>query len=186
MGWFFEMFHRDRREFVASLVAPSRWVEGVRVIAHREVGNNLWSVIRNDNTGTTSIHLDKLAKERGSGWGYKPIPEECGPVEVNCPVSFIKMCAGSPPTGYAAEWRQKVLRHHERAKLIKKHLPKPEAGLKVQVGESAYTLVEPHPHRKGWWIVERSPCGVRYRMPPVQLNRCLVIAAGEAIDRGAQ
>jgi hypothetical protein len=39
-------------------------------------------------------------------WGYKPMDESMGPVEISCPLKYLDMVPD--PGGYATEWRAKV------------------------------------------------------------------------------
>ena len=46
-------------------------------------------------------------------WFYKPISDEMGPCEVDCPLDLIDIAdAGKPVDGYALEWRQRVRDYH--------------------------------------------------------------------------
>jgi hypothetical protein len=55
------------------------------------------------------IVLYLLVKNNGA-WGYKDIDESMGPVEVNCPLSFLDGL--SPATGFATKWRERVKKYH--------------------------------------------------------------------------
>ena len=50
-----------------------------------------------------------LQRDRGYGWGYKDIEESMGPVEDECPVSYLDQA--DPATSQnAIEWRARVRR----------------------------------------------------------------------------
>lgn len=76
------------------------------------------------------VYLIKFYKPKKDdwqgGWGYKPMDESCGPVEVSCPLKYLDMVPD--PGSYATEWRKNVREWHARKK---RYLPK--LGEKVQV-----------------------------------------------------
>ena len=88
-----------------------------KTLAHRIIGANLWTVkeyTRADGTNGRLIVL-YLLKGHRDGWGYKPVSEDMGPGETNCPILLLAI-AGQPPEGYAVEWRKRVAAYHEAAR----------------------------------------------------------------------
>lgn len=85
-----------------------------KTLAHRTVGANLWTVkeYTSGDGAPARIIVLYLLKGHRDGWGYKPVSEDMGPCETNCPLALFTI-AGPPPEGYAVEWRDRV--HAARA-----------------------------------------------------------------------
>lgn len=82
-------------------------------IAQKIVGNCLWVVFEHNSQDRNArfIALYLLEKQRGFGWGYKPMEESMGPYEVSCPLQFLEITP-LPVSPYAASWREKVREYH--------------------------------------------------------------------------
>ena len=93
----------------------------------------LWKVVRktlklksDDSIVSTMLFIgcDLLRYDNTdnlSAWGVKEMDETCGPCEVNCPESYIKMVP-LQDAGYAKSWRERVAEYHKnrRSKLAEK------------------------------------------------------------------
>lgn len=121
---------------------------------------NLWSVFEQRIVRKSTeeilhrspyIRLDMLSYHRRGGdgdWGYKPLTEDMGPVEVSCPLKYIRMVPD--PGGFATDWRKRVEEYHASRKRYKaKH------GEKVALREGVKLDGEPlkwviyQSHKKG-------------------------------------
>ena len=103
-------------------------------LAHRIIGANLWTVkgyTAEDGTAARIIVLFLLRADR-DGWGYKPVSEDMGPSETNCPLSLLTI-AGPPPEGFAVEWRARVLAAHEANSAKRAAIARFTVGQKVQL-----------------------------------------------------
>src|SRR5260370_40621778 len=82
-------------------------------IAHKTVGNCLWVVFEHNSEDRAArfIGLYLLEKQRGYGWGYKPMDERMGPCELSCPLQFLDITP-LPASPYPEAWRAKVHADH--------------------------------------------------------------------------
>ena len=110
MGW---TFHNgaSRADIIAELT-DERITEGrvFRTLRKCLRGNTMYAL---HETGPADGELRKwicvylLQRDPGYGWGYKDIDESMGPVECDCPVSYLDQA--DPATHkYAIEWRAKI------------------------------------------------------------------------------
>ena len=109
-------------------------LENGKTIAYRIIGANLWTVkeyTRSDGSTARLIVLFLLRADR-DGWGYKPVSEDMGPSETNCPMSLLAI-AGPPPEGYAVEWRERVHAAHEANSAKRAAIARFTVGQKVQL-----------------------------------------------------
>ena len=157
MGNFFMNGSGDKKRFIRELTDPNGFGKNLKLIDHRVVGSNLWLLVHNVEENRKFILLNILKKETGGGWYYKPISEDGGPNDVNCPLSLLKQ-ADPPKTDYATEWRKRVVAYHA----MNKAMPEPYVGLRVKYGKLEYELVEKLGSRRGWNV--RISDGTMYRM----------------------
>lgn len=129
MGWSFaiDLAHKKDAE-VARLV---RWQQSADafwpLVDHRVVGNHLWMVVRNRDTGAThaALYLIKSGFPT-EGWGHKSVSH----IEyLDCPNALLALL--SPPENEAeTRWREAVKeRHAEQA-------AKRRAALAVKIGDA--------------------------------------------------
>jgi hypothetical protein len=90
------------------MASVSRLSEGYRLIKQSLRGDNLWQLIEEIETGNKTINVCLIKYNAEHGYGYKGIPEDCGPRETNCPISFIRD-ASPTDNKYALKWRQAVI-----------------------------------------------------------------------------
>ena len=173
MGWLFT-WHDTKEELLERrLRAPERFAAHCELLQSSVVGNNHWYLVRVYNSGLVYIGLDKMAAGgKNEGWGYKDMSEFCGPVEVNCPLSFL--AKASEPTGYAIEWREKVRQYHAKRKAKKAAIA---AGVDVKYGNECYRLDFPAGPRRGWSVCRISD-GRPFRMSARQLSDSVVRVDG--------
>lgn len=84
-----------------------------KYVTHKKVGNCLWMVVLDANTGKPFIALYLLSKFDGD-WGYKDMSESMFPYYYSCPLEFLGMCETE-----CAEWRAEVRKWHARQAKIK-------------------------------------------------------------------
>lgn len=168
MGWLFSSRWTTRAEMVAYLRRQDRFVEGYSMLRSSVVGNHHWYLVKREADGAVYIGLDLMqgSKPGHPGWGYKDLDETMGPCEVDCPQSFLAQA--SAPEGYAAEWRERVRKHHAQ----KAATPKPACGLEITYGPTTYRLERSLGPRKGW-RVSRVSDGHPFRMNARQIAQAL-------------
>lgn len=174
MGWSYSTQWRSRKELVSYLSDPDRFAENHIHLKSSVVGNNHWYLAKAKKTGEIWIGLDMMRSGREDGWGYKDLTASCGPVELNCPISFLKAASEPSPEGYDGPWRERVIAFHESKKRkAKRNL---QQGVVVQYGGYEYALEQPAGPRRGWFV-NRLSDNRRFRMNAKQL--------GQAEIRGA-
>lgn len=118
MGWTFT-HGQSRAELIRLRTQGWDETDGTkyRCLDHRVVGNNLWTVFEKQSphphVPTERTIVLFMMQKSGESWGYKDIPEECGPYELSCPLQFLDMVP-LPESPFAAEWREKVRKYHAR------------------------------------------------------------------------
>ena len=147
MGWSFAMLDTGRKAHIESLTSAGHFSNGYVPITHRVVGNHIWQLVQRPD-GTKFISLDLVAKERGGGWGYKSLDEDCGPYFFDCPPSLLDK-ADPPETENAKAWRAKVWEYADRQKRLKREMLTLKPGAVLVVGPCQYTLMEDL-GRSGW------------------------------------
>lgn len=171
MGWMFTLDKRTRKELLEYLRRPERYGENLELLRSVAVGNNHWYLCRRKDDGPVWIGLDlmKGGGKSGHGWGWKDLDETCGPVEVNCPLSFLDQAS---PTDheYAAPWREAVRAYHAK----KKARPAPAPEQVVEYANRRFKLVRPAGRRRGWIVTADD--GIVYRMTARQISQAQVVA----------
>lgn len=147
MGWSFAMQDTGRKAHIESLTNQRHFSNGYVPITHRVVGNHVWQLVQRPD-GTKYITLDLIAKERGGGWGYKSVDEDCGPYFFDCPAPLLDK-ADPPATPNAEAWRAKVWEFVDRQKRLKREMQTLKPGTVIVVGPCQYTLLEDL-GRSGW------------------------------------
>lgn len=115
MGWYYGP-ERNARE-VRDMAIREITEGGSKVLDHAMtgVGHRLWMAIES-KTGERFVMLYLINGDR-DGWGYKPISEDMGPAEVDCPLRILDAtgeAAEADASGYAHEWRVKVREYHKQ------------------------------------------------------------------------
>lgn len=117
MGWYFG--YETKAELIREVTRESRNEKTRHTVLAKAVrGNNLWTVmeIEDFTTGKMFRIIVLFLIQGGAGdWGYKDISEDMGPLEVNCPLSYLDMASPSSEIkGCSKDWRDKVRSHHAR------------------------------------------------------------------------
>lgn len=89
MGWLYSPQWSTRQRMIEHLSSPDRYAEGYVHIKSSVVGNNHWYLLHITATNQTIIGLDTFKYGGHDGYGYKDMTASMGPVEVNCPLSFL-------------------------------------------------------------------------------------------------
>lgn len=168
MGWCFSTEWRSKQQLVQYLSDATRVGEAHELLKSSVVGNNHWYLAKVRATGEIWIGLDAMQSGREDGWGYKSMSASVGPVEVNCPISFLKEASEPEPDSWDAQWRKRVVAYHEnKPQKAKRNY---EAGLVVHYGGTDYRLDRPAGNRRGWYV-HRQPDGTLFRMNTRQLGQ---------------
>lgn len=157
-----------KKKLVEYLTDPYRFGENQEHLKSSVVGNNHWYLAKLKTTGEIWIGLDMMQSGREDGWGYKDLTASCGPVVVNCPLSFLKEASEPQPDSFDAKWRERVVAYHENKRQKAKR--NYEAGLVVHNGDYDYRLDRPAGNRRGWYV-HRQPDGTLFRMNARQLGQ---------------
>lgn len=112
------------RQALVAEVTETHETEHVTQFAEKKFfsGNNLWVLFaRQSKHSSTDIErfivLFKISRWGANDWAYKPIGEECGPLEHSCPLSFLDAAQHPYPNGYPegySDWRANVRAYHAR------------------------------------------------------------------------
>lgn len=123
MGWYSQSNWKSTKDVRNALITHN-------IKAHKATnfGRNLWTVQEYD--GKNIIVLYMISRD-GQDYMYKPISEDMGPCETDCPLELIAMCP--PAGGYSSKWREEVLKAASK--------PAPKVGQKVTVYGKSYTIV---------------------------------------------
>ena len=149
MGWSFNTNDYGRKAHIESLTNQRHFSPGYIPVTFRVVGNRVWQLVQRPD-GTKFITLDLIAKERGGGWGYKNMDEDCGPYFYDCPATLLDK-AGPPATPNAEAWRLKVWEYHDRQKRLKREMQTLKPGTVIVTVQNQYTLLE-ELGRSGWRV----------------------------------
>lgn len=168
MGWLYSTQWRSKKQLVDYLSDQHRFGEHQTHLKSSVVGNNHWYLARYEKTGEIWIGLDTMRSGREDGWGYKDMTASCGPVEVNCPLSFLKAASEPEPDSFDARWRKRVEAYHQGRREKAKRVY--ESGMIVTFGEHDYRLEEKVAPRRGW-VVSRLPDNSLFRMNARQLGQ---------------
>lgn len=103
MGWLFTE-GRTKAELITHLTEGDS-----KIRTHRKCvrGSTLWAVQENTDYPGLFIIAYLLRRERGYGWGYKPVSESMGPAELSCPVGYLDAVPVAD-SAYAQPWRDRV------------------------------------------------------------------------------
>lgn len=166
MGWSFSCNSRyGRKAQIEDFRRPGFLAPGYEMLQSQAVGNNFWYLCKGpDNVIFIGLNLMGGGGRQNPGWGYKGLTEDMGPVEVNCPISYLDKA--SPPRGYAAEWREKVRAYHARRAV------KFKPGMRVEYGGHTYRLQVKV--NKGWHVVRESDYA-EFLMRTRHLNRATIL-----------
>lgn len=151
MGWY-SHYLWDRKDDVIRHLDED-FTNNVKLVRSSTVGNNHWQLIEitdGDLKSERFINLNMLSKSPNGSWGYKPIDETMGPVEVNCPVTILNQ-ATETSNETAKKWRKAAYAHHEETKQIRAIRKDLQPGDAIEYGGKAYRLSE-NLGRKGWLV----------------------------------
>ena len=107
-----------RQRFYKANSEPKEYATLLRFCAR---GNVVWGVWElpweiKDNRPVTLITCDLIRKDDKYSYAYKDQDETCGPCQLTCPVSFIKLANNPPDSKHGLPWRQQVLDAAQRKK----------------------------------------------------------------------
>ena len=185
MGWLFSQHWQTREELLEHLVSPDRWGDNFRIIKSTHVGNNHWYVGYHVSKNERFIGLDLMQSgyPEAQGWGYKDLLASMGPVEVNCPLSYLKMAPDRG--GHETGWREKVVAYHAKRKEQRAKRHGMTVGTCVKYADRyfrlCYRLLSPKGRCIGWQVreyivkgTEQHDCEL-YRMTLPQLTKAEIV-----------
>jgi len=126
MGWLFTQ-GASKTDVIRELTRDQSTDERVyRTLRKCLRGNTMYALVESGPVGETRkwIGVFMLGSERDFGWGYKDVDESMGPVQCDCPVSYLDE-ADEPVNEYAREWRETCRTRAARRKAQAAKRPKP-------------------------------------------------------------
>jgi hypothetical protein len=104
MGWDVNYRWTKKADVVADLLGQYSTNPSLEVLAFKSTSSGLWTVIRNQNTGSRAIYFD-LIERRGKQFAVKGMDEAMGPYYYDCPAKFFTMVPVGNPA-YRARWAE--------------------------------------------------------------------------------
>ena len=147
MGWFSNYLWKQKEDVIKEL--DSGFTNNAKLVRSSTVGNNHWQLIELDD-GKRLIVLNILNKNPNGIWSYKPIDEEMGPLELNCPVTILNQ-ATETDNEFAKKWRRAAYAYHEERKQIRAFREGLQPGDWIEYGDKIYMLDESL-GRRGWLV----------------------------------
>lgn len=173
MGWLYPWGNPTKKKLVDLIAAEMKAESRYQVLKQCVVGTNLWSVLKDNQTNRTFVALDMLAGDK-DGWGYKSLAESDGPGQYDCPLAYLELL--SEPTGYAAEWRDGVRRHHAQRKALTQARKSIGEGVELTYGSENFRVLRSAGPRRGW-IVQPVAGGPPLRMSAKQASESTLTSA---------
>jgi len=158
MGWLFGW--NSREELKTHLLKEQN---GYNVLdsALTNLGRNLWVVFEHPHK-YKFICLFLLAGGKKDGFGYKPVSEDMGPCEVDCPLRFFELAPLHDQSGtYAAKWRGRVKAHHAKKSV------KYADGDEVLVHGDRFKIVGRY---KRSYVIQCCKTGARYKCSAAKMT----------------
>lgn len=173
MGWLIGW--RTKDELVKHLLEPSHTPRHV-MLDHAVVGNHLWVLYEDKESGERSINLNLLTGgPRGSGppgrdWGYKDICETSGPCQYDCPERLLKQ--STCQDHYAPAWREECRAWRKEQAARTRWLKSLKHGDTFFVGEHKLSFVNPNGRYtcRGNYVIGRTDDGNVYRWRKRQVS----------------
>ncbi len=109
---------RVRAEFTEQFTDSNGEVRGVTDVRSTRYGHNLWGVLRvNGKPVAIELWLVTWSPPHADNpqWIYKPLTEDMGPCEYDCPLELLDICP-CPDSQYARDWRARVREYHATRK----------------------------------------------------------------------
>ena len=102
MGWLYGW--KSKQALVTHLSRPEQF-GSCTLIENTVVGNCHWYLveIQEDEGPRKVIGVDLMNGTPGD-WGYKPLSEDMGPLEITCPLGYLEK-ADEPRSEAARKWR---------------------------------------------------------------------------------
>ena len=150
MGWFFYGNKNIGKKEIIDLLMKDTFSDGYNLIEYKVAANNIWYLLsRPDGTKTIGLYVLQSGGSE-SGWGYKGMSEDCGPYQLNCPLSLLEK-ADPPMSDYAKEWRNKVLAANSKQKELRSKLA---PHIVVRVNKREFELISKRPRSSTWTVKE--------------------------------
>jgi hypothetical protein len=161
MGWSFA-HGATRRQVIDEITREQKTAAGgvFRTLKKCFRGNTMYALHESGPEGNTRKWIAVYLLQRSGGdWGYKPIEENMGPVQMDCPVSYLDE-ADEPMNQYAREWREAV-----RKLAAERAAKKPKVGEMWTYGTREIEIRSLRP------LIARFPDQCTYRIKRAGLGR---------------
>ena len=117
MGWYgIKADFKDVKEYAAQElnISPENGV----LLERAYHGNTVYSLVQLKKDNSKLIMVDLVRKSDDGFWLHKPLSENCGPSDLNCPERILKQSTSQ--NIYAIEWREKCrAQRRNKAETIK-------------------------------------------------------------------
>ena len=115
MGWTFLHLNTTPEDYIRSMYT---WGTN-ECLDVAKVGNTYYAAVRSDAGIFAHVVLTSRHNRDYFNFGYKPISEDSGPCETQCPARILKLLT---PTEHewAKEWRRKCWQWHNRVRELRK------------------------------------------------------------------
>ena len=166
-----------KKMVINELMGENNTAPGWEVITQRIVENNIWYVCKHPK-GHKMIGLYVLDYTEEHGWFYLSTSETCGPNQLDCPVSFIKMCDPAK-SEFAKEWRDEVIQRANKRKAPRFH------GEIVALYGKQFRLLAKMPNPRDGWRSECTETGKIFRLSLDQLVKSETVSTpAESVPAG--
>lgn len=176
MGWLFSPDWSTKQKMVEYLSDHSRFSEGYVHLKSSVVGNNHWYLLHVEAENKIIIGLDVIRSGGRDGYGYKSMTASMGPVEVDCPLTFLDKASDPDPKGFEPAWRERVIKYHEARNAKRKKKQSLEKEMVVTYDGVDYRLDYKAGPRRGWFVTRISD-GQPFVMKAYQLGQAKIRGA---------
>lgn len=162
----------SRKALIDYLRCESRFEERYRLLQASTVGRKHWIVVRNIETDSIELLLDKLVEDKGKGWHFVSLESEADFDAFNCPLRFVERLS-APTSTASVNWRQKVREHHDRI-FRRKHRAFVR-GMVVYVNNARYELLRQEGNKQAW-LARNTHNGTTEEISQRKLANCEVLS----------
>ena len=122
MGWLTMASCRNAKDVHSHVLGPKFCGVQLKPVAHFSAayGRRFWVVfeyIGGERDSQRFVCLFLIGADHSGWWGYKPVAEDEGPREVDCPLKYITELVPEPANEWSREWRERVRAFHASKRL---------------------------------------------------------------------
>lgn len=159
-------YERDTKAGMLAYLTHATRLKPYTLLDQATVGNNLWMLVQHPD-GHKIIALELLSYARAdSCWGHKSLDEGMGPNACDCPLRILD-AAEPNPSGYAAEWRERVRAWHVADAAARTRRKSLAPGVTITLYGDTYILGR-NLGRRGWYATRKD--GVEFRIKANQMK----------------